>query len=284
MVGVTDLLAGGSVAQGLYRASNLAGRPNFELQFNILQNTIINRLNDKIDEVSADDGLQNAKVDVFLANAAKKLNVVQQGIETFFFENARNINGVSAIAEHLDNLDLALDEGDTAAFDASLEKVNNTIGYLKVTDGTSAGIYTSDGIQKLRNSGAVRYDNGGTPTKATQYADFADATEARAAVAAARTEIGNIAEALVLKAEGAEVVRQKTTQNLNSTLLQIEAAQIADQATKAEEISKLREEYGQLLNALSLAFESSQVLTERLGAKLFEAPELDAGSVVNIFS
>jgi len=284
MVGVTDLLAGGSVAQGLYRTSNLAGRPAFELQFNVLQNTIIDRLNQKIDEVSADDGLLNAKVDVFLANSAKKLTAVQQGIETFIFENARNINGISAIAEHLDNLDLALDEGDTAAFDSSLEKLNNTTGYLKITDGTSVGIYTSDGIQKLRNSGVVRYDNAGTDTKATQYADFADATAARSAVAAARTEIGNIAEALILKSEGAEVVRQKTAQNLNSTLLQIEAAQIADQATKAEEIAKLREEYGQLLNALSLAFETSQVLTERLGTKLFEPPELDSGSVVNIFS
>ncbi|MEK9751710.1 MAG: hypothetical protein VW338_00660 [Rhodospirillaceae bacterium] len=284
MARVSDLFSGASVSQALYRNATLVGRPNFELQFNVLQNTIIERLNQKIAEAGADDELQNSRVDVFLANAAKKLTGVQQGIEIFIFENARNVNVVSSLSDKLDQLDTALDGGDTAAFNTVLGKLNETAGYLKVTDGSSAGIFTEDGVYKLRSRGVVRLDNAGTTAKATAYSDFADATAARQAVSAARAELGNVAAALLAKHEGAEAIRVNVSKNLNKTLLQIQAAQIADQASKAQEIAKLREEYGQLLYALSLAFESSQFLTEQLGAKLFEPPELDSGSVINIFT
>jgi hypothetical protein len=283
MVGISDLFSGASFAQNLVRTNAAVSRPNFELQFNILQNTIIDRLNEKIAEVTADDGLQNDKIDVFLLQSAKKLTSFQQGIEKFIFENTGNANGVSSISERLDQLDAALDAGDTDAFNTALGKVNETTGLLTVTDGSTVGIFSNDGIQKLRNSGVVRFDNGGTTTKATSLSDFADTAAARTAVANARTETANVITALVLKAEGAEVVRKNTSTRLDSTLLQIEAARIADEADKATEIAKLREEYGQLLNAISLAFESSQTLTEQLGAKLFEPPELQSGSVINLF-
>jgi hypothetical protein len=283
MVGIADLFSGTSFAQNLVRTNAAVSRPNFELQFNIMQNTIIDRLNDKIAEITADDGLQNDKIDVFLLNSAKKLNSFQQGIEKFIFENTGNANGVSSISERLDQLDAALDAGDTDAFNTALGKVNETTGLLTVTDGSTVGIYSNDGIQKLRNSGVVRFDNGGTTTKATSLSDFADTAAARTAVSNARTETSNVIMGLILKAEGAEVVRKNTSTRLDSTLLQIEVARIADEADKATEIAKLREEYGQLLNAISLAFESSQTLTEQLGAKLFEPPELQSGSVINLF-
>ena len=174
MVGISDLFSGASFAQNLVRTNAAVSRPNFELQFNILQNTIIDRLNEKIAEVTADDGLQNDKIDVFLLQSAKKLTSFQQGIEKFIFENTGNANGVSSISERLDQLDAALDAGDTDAFNTALGKVNETTGLLTVTDGSTVGIFSNDGIQKLRNSGVVRFDNGGTTTKATSLSDFAD--------------------------------------------------------------------------------------------------------------
>ena len=76
--------------------------------------------------------------------------------------------------------------------------------------------------------------------------------------------------------------RENTAKNIRATILQIEAARIAEQADKANEVAKIREEYGQLLNALSLAFESSQVFADQLGQKLFDPNAVPAGSVVNI--
>ena len=283
MANINDLFSGANLAQGLFRAGNLAYKPNFELQFNTLQNTIIDRLNEKIAQAQASDGLLNSKIDAFLVQAAKKLSATQQGLETFIFQNYRNINGISALASKLDELDSALNASDTAGFNTALTKLNEIVGYLKVTDGSAVGIYTTDGIQKLRISGVVRYDDGGTPTRATALSDFADTSAASSAITAARTEIGNISAALIDKTSGAEDLRARAATNLHSTLMQIKAAQVADSASKAEEIAKLKDEYAQLLTVVSLAFESNQTLTEQLGRKLFEEPDIESGSVLNLF-
>ncbi len=284
MAGVADLLSGANVSQALVRSSQLGSKPQFELQFNMLQNTIIDRLNDKIEEALAEDKLKNSKVDVFLLKSAKKLDAFKQGIEALITDNTRNIYGMSALNKHLDKMQTALENSDTDAFNTELEKLNNTTGKLKVTNGVTVGILTDDGIQKLRTTGVVRFTDDGKPTKATSLSDFADSASAQESITAARNELGNIAQALVFKQQGAEAVRYKTAEKLNDTILQINSARAADQAAKAEEISKLRESYGQLLNILSLAFESNQVLTKQLGAKLFEAPELEKGSIISIFS
>ena len=283
MVGITSLQMGGDIAQGLVRANSIASKPAFELQFNMLQNTIIDRLNEKIKEAQAEDELQNGKIDFFLLQSAKKLTRVDEGIKRFLYENAHNTRAMGPILKHLDKLDDALDANDTDAFNKELKKLNTTTGKLKITDGSMVGIFTDDGIRKLRNSGVVSYDDSGTAKRATSLGDFSSTSDARAAITAARTKIPYVVDTLVYKQQGAETVRQATEKSLNSTILQINAALVADQADKAEEIAKLREQYGHLLNVLSLAFEGSQAFTNRLGTALFEGPQFDKGSVVNLF-
>ena len=282
-MGVTDMLAGANVSQALVRTSDMSGKPQFELQFNILQNTIIDRLNDKIEDAISDDKLVNGKVDIFLLESAKKLTGVQTGIDQFIFDNAHNIRAMVPLLAHLEQLATDLGNSDTESFNKELTKLNDTAGKLKLTNGIPVGIFSNDGIQELRNAGILRYDDSGTAKKATALNDFVDNAAASTAINAAKNRIADIATSLVYIQEGAEVVRQGTAKSLNSTLLQIEAARVADQGAKAEEIAKLREEYGHLLNALSLAFESHQALTNRLGNALFEAPPIDKGSVLNLF-
>ena len=281
MVGEAGILSGVSFAQSFASTRLAAGRPNFELQFNNLQNSIIDRLNEKINEAQKDSKLNN-QIDVFLLAQEKKLTRFQSDLDLFTFNNARNINAVGELARRLDDLSTAIGNGDTAAFDRTLSEVSDIIGNTVVTNGTTIGIYISDGIEALRRDGLLQYDNAGTSTKATAYSDFADQAEAEAAIASAIEKIGQISDVLLYKAEGAEVLRQKTVTNLNSTLLQIQAAQTAVEAEKAAEIAKLRNEYAQLLNAISLAFESSQALSEQLSAKLFSPDAVPPGSAVNI--
>ena len=96
--------------------------PNeFELQFNMLQNTIIDRLNEKIKEAQAEDELQNGKIDFFLLQSAKKLQRVDEGIKRFLYENAHNTRAMGPILKHLDKLDDALDANDTNAFNKELK-------------------------------------------------------------------------------------------------------------------------------------------------------------------
>jgi hypothetical protein len=281
MVGEAGIVSGVSFAQSFASTRLAAARPNFELQFNNLQNSIIDRLNEKINEAQKDSKLNN-QIDVFLLAQEKKLTRFQSDLDLFTFNNARNINAVGELARRLDDLSTALGNGDTAAFDKTLSEVSDIIGNTVVTNGTTIGIYISDGIETLRRDGLLQYDNAGTSTKATAYSDFADQAEAEAAIASAIEKVGQISDVLLYKAEGAEVLRQKTATNLNSTLLQIQAAQTAVEAEKAAEIAKLRDEYAQLLNAISLAFESSQALSEQLSAKLFSPDSVPPGSAVNI--
>ena len=63
MVGTIDIFGGTNIAQGLVRTAMMAARPNFEYQFNQLQNAVIDRLNASIEEVNADDTLVNNKVE-----------------------------------------------------------------------------------------------------------------------------------------------------------------------------------------------------------------------------
>jgi|GEM_PF-1868891 len=281
MVGSADIIAPANFAKGFSTTATLAARPNFELQFNILQNTIIGRLNDKIDEVTADDGLVN-NIDPFLIESEKRLLRFQGDLERFIFDNSRNINAAGGLAGLLDDLETALNADNTENFNAVLKQINETIGKTHVSDGTTVGIFIDDGITKMRREGLVSKDDGGTNVAATARSDFADDAAAQAAIDAARSQIGTIAEVLVLKGEGAENVRANSAKNLNATILQIQTAQIADQTEKANEIAKVREEFSQLLNALSLAFESSQAIADQLADKLFNPNAVAPGSAVNI--
>ena len=282
MVGPADIFSRDNFAHGFASTATISSRPRFELAFNALQNTLIDRLNDKVEEVTADDGLVN-NIDPFLVSSQKRLQRFQADLDHFIFDNSRNINAAGGLAQRLDSLQTALNSNNTDEFNAILGKINQAIGHTHVSNGTTVGIYIDDGITKLRREGLVSITDGdGTTVAATARSDFADDAAAQAAIDAAELQIANTASVLLLKAEGAENIRENTAKNIRATILQIEAARVAEQADKANEVAKIREEYGQLLNALSLAFESSQAFADQLGQKLFDPNAVPAGSVVNI--
>ena len=284
MVGTIDLFRSNNIAQSLVRNATLAARPNFELQFNQLQNAVIDRLNKTIKEVSADDGLVKGKVDTHLLNEEKRLTRFGGNVDNFIFDNSRNINGVNGLIGQLTELSMALTNNDTTKFNSVLTKINETLGKLHLSNGIAVGIVIPDGIHEIRRDGLISFDNAGTTTKATSRSDFADDAAASAAILTAQTKAARILETLVFKAEGALVVQEKSAKNLNATLLEIQAALVAGEADKAIAIGKVRDQYAQLLNTLSLAFESNQALTDKLATGLFEDPSFDSKSVVSIFA
>lgn len=281
MVGAAGILSLNSFARTFAATASQVARPNFELQFNNLQNTIIDRLNAEVEEARAESEIVN-RVDVFLIKAEKDLIRFQNGIDKFAFDNGRNINAAGELARQLDTLSIALTADDTDSFNKALTTINSVISKTTATNGISVGIYIDDGVTELRRNGLVKFDNAGTATQATSRADFADDAEAAAAIDAALAQITQVADVLVLKAEAAEGLSQRTSTSLNATVLQIQATLIANDAEKAEEIAKLQADYAQLLNGISLAFEVSQALADRLAAQLFNPNAVPAGSAVNI--
>lgn len=285
MVGpAAGILNNKGFAQGFASTATISGRPRFELAFNILQNTVIDRLNQKVEEVTANDGLKN-NIDPFLVSSKKRLERFQGDLRSFIFDNSRNINAAGGLAQRLDKLQAALNNDNTDDFNAVLADINVTVGKTHLSNGVPVNIFIDDGIAKLRREGLVNAPlppGGGTKVPATSRSDFANDAEAQAAITAAQSRIASIASVLLLKAESAQNVRQATDKNLRSTVLQIEAAMIAEETEKANELAKIRQEYSQLLNSLSLAFETSQAMADQLGEKLFDPNAVPAGSAVNI--
>ena len=53
---------------------------------------------------------------------------------------------------------------------------------------------------------------------------------------------------------------------------------------KAAEIAKLQESYAQLLNTLSLAFETQRIQGQQFAKQLFSLNKVPSGSILNLFS
>ncbi|MBM3565925.1 MAG: hypothetical protein FJX42_07420 [Alphaproteobacteria bacterium] len=284
MTGPADILSGRSLAYGLASLGTMAARPNFELQFNILQNSIIERINREIEKVNENS---TERIDAFLLSSQRKLDLFKVNIETFQFFNNRNAWAVPELKTKLDTLDAALStipSPDTAKFDAALSQINEIVGLLYSPNGYVVGISLDDGITALRRDGLINVTRNGEKIKVTSYSQFVDGVEAGNAISKARTQLDVIYNNVILKAESAEILHVMTAENLTSVSFQIEVTKTAAQAEKAQEMTKLRESYGRLLNSISLAFESNQALAEQMGRALFDPNHIDAGSAVNIIT
>lgn len=278
MVGIPDILSGRSFAAGFGGLANSAARPNFELQFNVLQNAIIERINKDIEAINQSS--TESQVDAFLLLSQKKLTLFKENLDRFTFYNARNAWTIPDLQDKLDQLETAVNANDTAAFDSLLAQVNDAVGNLRAPDGSTVAITIPDGITALRRDGLLNVNG----TRVTAYSQFADSAEALAAIESARSRLNVSLVNVLVKAEAAENIRVVTDRKLTATIFAIETARTAGEAEKAAELAKVRENYSQLLNALSLAFESSQAMAEQLGKNLFDPNRVAPGSVMNMFT
>ena len=91
MVSITNLFSTQNFSKAMVDNALAAHSPTFELQFNILQNTIIDRLNDKIKDAQAETQLENT-IDPFLLAEEKKLLGFSDDLRRFkFFSIFNNI-------------------------------------------------------------------------------------------------------------------------------------------------------------------------------------------------
>lgn len=284
MVGISGLFSGNTFAQALAQTGKQAARPAMELQINQLQNAVIDRMNKKIEEVTADFSLENDTFDAYLDSSRQKLERFVNQSQKYLFDNGRNMLTVDGLVTKLNELDTALQADNTTAFDATLKEINWMVGMMHDSQGFIVGLYVDDGVKQMQVDGLVSYDNAGVTTPATSRSDFADDAAASAAITAALETTTRIAQVLSYNQEAGENLRETTQKNLNSTIFQIEATRIANETDKANEVEKLRREYSQLLNSVALAYESNVALTERISAALFEPPELQPGSIMSMFT
>ena len=284
MSGVVDLFSGNSFAQSFAKTATLVARPTMDLQISQLQDAVITRLNTKITEASGQIDDNNRALSRHLNTTQSKLNGVLSNYEKYLFDNGRNMMTVEGLSEKLTSLNDALTANDTTSFNQHLTDINWMVGMLNNSQGHKIGISVDDGVSNLQAQGLVTYDNAGTPTQATSRADFADDAEASAAITTAINMAIDLLTTMTTNQEAGEGLRSATEGKINSTLLQIQITQLATETEKADEVEKLRQHYAQLLQAFSLAFDSSVALTEKMSGSLFEPAKLQPGSVMNLFS
>lgn len=280
MVGVLDMFSGAGVGQTMISVSQMSSRPTFELRFAQLQNTLIDRVNKKIEELSntAGPSVDANKIleRVRLQRASEALNVYQDA-------SSNQYNGVADIYNKLLDMDVTEAATDPDSFNALLGQINQTASLLPQANGNAVGIVSFDGVDSLTSIGPVHVTRNGEQVQVTSYADFADASEAETAIADAMSRVAATLNIINTNIDAVSGLRESVDRRLGSVSMEIELAKTEATAERAKQITKMEGEYAQMLNTLSVSFEGSQSITERLKG-LLQPTEYQKGSVMNLFT
>lgn len=258
----------------------MSQRPTFELQFSMLQDQIVQRLNKEITAANEDTG----RIDAFLALEKARLQRTREGIGDFRLTVTRNHNTMADISDKLGDMTDAVADaaaGDPTEFNRLLAEIETMTENLKNPNGAAVGILFEDGVRGLKNDGVVRTDAG---VKATSYADFADVTAARSAITSALARLTAAQVQTDTKIDLVIDLDTRIGKNLLSITIDIEAAQTEEANKKTEAISKLKEKYGHMLQALSIGFEANYAMTEYFAKHLLMPADVEKGSVMNLFT
>ncbi len=264
--------AGFSVARALGRLAVIAQRPNFELQFSILQNKLIDQLAEKIEKLNDKSVVNN--VDVFLELEKKRLQRLTPLIDRFKNQTFMNMTITNGVIDNLGTLKTLASGSDAAAFDNLLAKIDKEMLSIRKVSGLAIGFNVRDGLLRVRDEGLGISD----------FSSYADATEREDAVTTALSKLESGVLVLLSNLDAINTFQESVGSKLAGVTLQIEAVQLADTGEKIAEIRKLREKHSQFLNALSLAFEINQARAELLTEMLLEPPRFNKGTVLDIIT
>ena len=276
MVGIGTIFEGirddFSVARNIGRLAIIAQRPNFELQFSILQNQLIDQLTDKIEKLNDKTVVNN--VDVFLGLEKKRLERMPPLVNRFKNQTFMNLAITNGLTNDLATLKTLAPGSDASAFDTLLTKIDRELLSIRKVDGLAIGFNVKDGLLKVRDDGLGISD----------FSSYGNATDREAAVTSALAKLDSGVLVLLSNLDAINTFKESVGSKLTSVTLQIEAVQLAETGEKLAEIKKLRAKHSQFLTALSLAFEINQARAELLTEMLLEPPNFGKGTVLDIIT
>ena len=274
-------MANSVLASDLARAGQAGVRSNFEVQFNALQNTLIGRFNEQVDDITNAKSSNSHRIST-LQDTSKKLVAALPLLEEYREGNRNNYGQLEALQEELSELRATISDDnnvtaqEVADFEAKRDEVATRLRniYIFVHDDFNDG----EVIQKLKQSQAEL--EALTPVVGTLDGDNAGVTDFL-------TELDNkVANAI------------STTSNTISSVLFLESSlqsefAIADselleltfeeQEKRKTRIEDLKVDLGNTLRVISLSFEINSGFASALTERLQEATP-PAGSILNIFS
>lgn len=248
-----------------------ASRPTFELQFNMLQNALLDQLSVKIDDLQ-DQDVNN--VDAFLILKKSKLSRAYTAVGKFGNETQHNKDVVTDIAAQIDLLTTANTNSDETAFNKAVAEIDDLmLNSLKDVNGSAAGLNVKDGLNQFRENGSGLLN----------YADYADSNARTDAITELQSTLNTSISILDINLDTAYKISSDIQSTLTSIDLQVTAEQAAAQTEVINEIEKLRNDHANFLKYLSIAFEVSQSNAQAL-ADTLNGNFSQKGTVVDIIS
>ena len=265
-------------------------RPNFELRFNLLQNSVIRRINDGIRRINAEHDTSR-EVDA-LRKKTKDLADSIPIYETYLFgveSNRLKLNNLSTLitsaiakfSEVDDDTNLtAAEASDVAALQAQVVSGIRNLFIVKLPDVRDGEVI--EGIKKLTDTlealtpvaGVVDAEDSGSPSNDNRT--LLDTLK----------KLLNKANVAATVSEDAKFLANKMILNFRKKILESESKLLDITALNAfkvsDEIDDLKNKYTALLLAISVSFEASSSLTDLLIGSI--GPQRPPpGSVMNLF-
>lgn len=279
-----------SLPQTLVTIGKANERPNFELQFNQLQNTVIRRINDGIEKIN--EAHDNTREVDALRKKSKDLADAIPLFETYLFgvESNRlklvNLSAVitSSVAKYSevdDDTNLtAAEASDLVTLQAQVVAGIRNLFIVKLPEVKDGEVI--EGIKKLTDdlealtpvAGVVDAEGSGSPTNDNRT------------LLDTLNKLQNKVDVAATVSEESKFLTNKLILNANKKILETESKLLdlttLDALKAAEEIDALKDQFTALLLSISVSFEASSSLTDLLVPSI--GPQRPPpGSVLNLF-
>lgn len=255
-------------------------RSGFELQFNLLQNALIGRHNEKIGDISTTSSTLERRI----SDLSERQQVLLDSLPALQDFRQGNLNNAGALESIFDevstlfqtfNADANVDADEVAAFQAQRDIVADKIERLYVF--SHPDINDAQVIKRLKEDVASIRALEVTEGALTDNAAVSDA------LTALQTEISvaiTVSQQTASTTLGVEQQIQSKFANVEAELIELTSE---EKARREDEIASAEADLGNLLRAISISFEISSGLSDALANSL-KPMTPPPGSAVNIIS
>ncbi len=265
-----------STATALVRLAQAAARPNFELQFNIAQNTALARLDKEI-EAFQDDDFGRGKTALLRVKATR---LDRELAEAKAYKTVVTSNRLTAkdALDQLDALRALADPASVSEFEAKRSELLETLDKLRTADASRLG--APDGLRQAKADGLAAIE----AIVTNDFATGADIQAAQDAIDGLAADFTQSLSILEINQDLTAILVKSADRSLDEARLKIDDIEIAERKQQIDKIQALQERTATILTSVSLAFEGAQALSDYITQNTVLPREIEPGSVLNLFA
>ena len=269
-------IQGFNFGQSFAQLAQASARPSFELQFNAAQNAVLDRLDQRIEELQAKDLFlgRTAALRVKASQLEARVPELEQYRQRVTDNRTTTLDVLNALG---DARNLA-DPGSVAEFDAKLAEAVELVSRLQTAPFALIGI--DDGL--LQTKPQVESDLAAITTN--NFATAADIQAVQDAIDAISETLGTTLSVLEINDDNAFDALTALQRQQDEVQRQIDNIETDERQQRLDEVNELREQASRTLTIISLGFEGSQNLGNFLTENLRIGQPPEPGSVLNLFT